>query len=81
MLGFGCQAALKGGLCVKYKQAATSKSSGFLVLRGEKKVFEKVLLTGAVEARCDGVQEGVLRGQEALHHRHFHPGAGSPTAG
>lgn len=30
-------------------------------------------LTGAIEARCDGVQEGVLGGQEALHHRHGDP--------
>lgn len=40
-----------------------------------------VALTGAVEARGDGVQEGVLWGQEALHHGHLGPDAGRPTAG
>lgn len=28
------------------------------------------VLTGAVEVLGDGVQEGVLRGQEPLHYRH-----------
>lgn len=37
--------------------------------------------TGAIEACCDGVQKGVLRGQEALHHRHLDPDVGRPTAG
>lgn len=40
-----------------------------------------VVLTGAIKARSDGVQKGVLRGQEALHHRHLDPDVGQPTAG
>ena len=39
------------------------------------------VLTGAVEARGDGVQEGVLGGQEPLHHRHDDdPGEGGPLS-
>lgn len=76
----------KSGLFIKYKQAAPNKTSGVFStlkwqVKGRKKVFEKVLLTSAIKACCDGVQKGVLRGQEALHHRHCHPGMGSPTAG
>ena len=40
-----------------------------------------LVLTGAIEACRDGVQKGVLRGQEALHHRHLDPDVGWPTAG
>lgn len=40
-----------------------------------------IVLTSAVETSGDGVQEGVLRGQEALHHRHVDPDVGQPTAG
>lgn len=40
-----------------------------------------IVLTGAIKACCDGVQKGVLWGQEALHHRHLDPGVGWPTAG
>lgn len=40
-----------------------------------------IVLTGAIEARSDGVQKGVLWGQEALHHRHLDPDVGRPTAG
>lgn len=40
------------------------------------KVFRKVRLTCAIKACCDGVQKGVLWGQEALHHRHFYPDVG-----
>lgn len=40
-----------------------------------------IVLTGAIEARRDGVQKGVLRGQEALHHWHLDPDVGRPTAG
>ncbi len=39
------------------------------------------VLTGAIEARSNGVQKGVLWGQEALHHRHLDPDVGRPTAG
>lgn len=40
------------------------------------KVFRKVRLTCAIKACRDGVQKGVLWGQEALHHRHFYPDVG-----
>lgn len=40
-----------------------------------------IVLTGAIKASGDGVQKGVLWGQEALHHRHLDPDVGWPTAG
>lgn len=40
-----------------------------------------IVLTGAIEACRDGVQKGVLGGQEALHHWHLDPDVGRPTAG
>ncbi|KAI3356648.1 hypothetical protein L3Q82_017240, partial [Scortum barcoo] len=40
----------------------------------------RLLLTGAIEAGGDGVQEGVLRGQQPSHHRHPAPGRLSPPA-
>ncbi|CAB1421090.1 unnamed protein product [Pleuronectes platessa] len=36
------------------------------------------VLTGAIEAGGDGVQEGVLRGQQPSHHRHPAPGGLAP---
>lgn len=35
-----------------------------------RKAWVKGILTGAIKVVGDGVQEGVLGGQEALHHRH-----------
>jgi len=40
-----------------------------------------IVLTSAIETRSDGVQKGVLWGQEALHHWHLDPDVGRPTAG
>lgn len=44
-------------------------------------LWVSIILTGAIEACRDGVQKGVLGGQEALHHRHLDPDVGRPTAG
>lgn len=40
-----------------------------------------IVLTGAIKACSNGVQKGVLWGQEALHHWHLDPDVGQPTAG
>lgn len=77
------------------KNAATRKTPFFFFfkveswqeMRGDWKVPKihaqraSIALTGAIKACCDGVQKGVLWGQEALHHRHLDPGVGWPTAG
>lgn len=67
------------GLFVNCKQAVTNITVVFSVeVKGISgyKVFRKVTLTGAIKACRDGVQKGVLWGQEALHHRHFYPDVG-----
>lgn len=51
---------------------------GYVYMNG--RTESAVLLTGAIEASGDGVQEGVLRGQQPSHHRHPAPGRLGPPA-
>lgn len=67
----------KSTLCYLYLWFACTL---FTVRVREARAGRCALLTGAVEARGDRVEEGVLRGEQSPHHRHPAPRGAAPRS-
>lgn len=54
-----------------YFDKSGSNSYSHKVLQRQVRYLPRDILTSAIEVVCNGVQEGVLWSEEALHHRHL----------